>query len=44
MTQYKDDHTHPVISPLQRMDNVMAEWISKQKLYQSHVAGYSCVI
>lgn len=39
MTQYKDEHTHPVISPPQRMDNVMAEWISRHGLRQSHVAG-----
>ena len=38
MTRYKDDHQFPVISPPQLMDNVMAEWISKQALHQLHVA------
>ncbi|KAI8916348.1 2,3-bisphosphoglycerate-independent phosphoglycerate mutase [Gorgonomyces haynaldii] len=38
MTQYKSEFPFPVVFPPQVMDNVLAEWIAKQKLRQMHVA------
>ncbi|EMR08329.1 2,3-bisphosphoglycerate-independent phosphoglycerate mutase [Pneumocystis murina B123] len=38
MTQYKVDYPFPVAFPPQKMDNVLAEWLSKKGILQSHVA------
>lgn len=38
MTQYKTDYTFPIAFPPQHMGNVLAEWLSKKGLKQSHVA------
>ena len=38
MTQYKTDFTFPIAFKPQKMDNVLAEWLSKQKVKQCHVA------
>lgn len=38
MTQYKSDFPFPVAFAPQRMGNVLAEWLSKQKVKQSHIA------
>ena len=38
MTQYKEEFPFSVISPPQKMDNVLAEWLSKQGSTQCHVA------
>ena len=38
MTTYKTDYTFPVAFQPQRMGNVLAEWLGKQKVKQCHVA------
>ncbi|KAL1975588.1 hypothetical protein VTN31DRAFT_3980 [Thermomyces dupontii] len=38
MTQYKTDYTFPIAFPPQHMGNVLAEWLSKKGLKQSHIA------
>jgi len=38
MTQYKSDYPFPLAFPPQTMDNVLAEWLSKHKIPQVHVA------
>jgi len=38
MTQYKSDFPFPVAFPPQTMDNVLAEWLSKNDIPQVHVA------
>jgi 2,3-bisphosphoglycerate-independent phosphoglycerate mutase len=38
MTRYKTDYPFPIAFEPQVMDDVMAEWISKQGLKQCHVA------
>jgi 2,3-bisphosphoglycerate-independent phosphoglycerate mutase len=38
MTQYKGDFPFKVIFPPQTMDNVLAEWLGKQNVPQSHIA------
>ncbi|CAG8699852.1 7275_t:CDS:2, partial [Racocetra persica] len=38
MTKYKTEFPFPVTFPPQTMDNVMAEWLAKQKIPQCHVA------
>ena len=38
MTQYKGDFPFPLIFPPQSMDNVLADWLGKQKVPQSHIA------
>ncbi|KAL1967588.1 hypothetical protein VTN77DRAFT_3103 [Rasamsonia byssochlamydoides] len=38
MTQYKTDYPFPVAFPPQHMGNVLAEWLSKKGVKQSHVA------
>lgn len=38
MTQYKTDYPFPIAFPPQHMGNVLAEWLSKKGLKQSHVA------
>lgn len=39
MTKYKSEFSFPVAFPSQVMDNVMAEWLAKDKIPQCHVAG-----
>eukprot|EP00002_Diphylleia_rotans_P019019 TRINITY_DN367_c0_g2_i1.p1 TRINITY_DN367_c0_g2~~TRINITY_DN367_c0_g2_i1.p1 ORF type:complete len:515 (+),score=117.88 TRINITY_DN367_c0_g2_i1:53-1597(+) len=38
MTQYKKDFPLPIIFPKPTMDNVLAEWLSKQNVRQFHTA------
>ncbi|KAF9404826.1 hypothetical protein BGZ76_006782, partial [Entomortierella beljakovae] len=38
MTQYKGDFPFPVAFPAQSMTNVLAEWLAKKKVPQSHIA------
>jgi 2,3-bisphosphoglycerate-independent phosphoglycerate mutase len=38
MTQYNTKYTFPVAFSPQRMDDVLAEWLSKQGISQCHVA------
>ena len=38
MTRYSHDFDFPVISPPQRLDNVLTEWLSKYNCRQYHVA------
>jgi 2,3-bisphosphoglycerate-independent phosphoglycerate mutase len=38
MTQYKGDFPFDMIFPPQTMDNVLAEWLGKQNISQSHIA------
>ncbi|KKY23183.1 putative phosphoglyceratebisphosphoglycerate-independent [Phaeomoniella chlamydospora] len=38
MTQYKTDYTFPIAFSPQRMDDVLAEWLGKKGVKQSHVA------
>ena len=38
MTQYKTDYTFPIAFEPQRMGNVLAEWLGKQKTKQCHIA------
>ncbi|KAF1351796.1 BPG-independent [Delphinella strobiligena] len=38
MTRYKTDYTFPVAFAPQVMDNVLAEWLAKQRVKQCHVA------
>lgn len=38
MTRYKTDFTFPVAFAPQVMDNVLAEWLSKQGVHQCHIA------
>ncbi|KAF8472101.1 2,3-bisphosphoglycerate-independent phosphoglycerate mutase [Kalaharituber pfeilii] len=38
MTQYKIEYPFPIAFPPQRMDDVLAEWLSEQGLKQCHVA------
>ncbi|KAK5108649.1 hypothetical protein LTR62_008140 [Meristemomyces frigidus] len=38
MTRYKTDFTFPIAFAPQVMDNVLADWLSKQGLKQSHIA------
>lgn len=38
MTRYKTDYPFPVAFPPQRMGDVLAEWLSKKKIPQCHVA------
>jgi len=38
MTRYKTDYTFPIAFAPQVMDNVLAEWLSKQGIHQCHVA------
>ncbi|KAG4300851.1 hypothetical protein PCK1_002928 [Pneumocystis canis] len=39
MTQYKAEYPFPIAFSPQIMTNVLAEWLSKQDILQSHVAG-----
>lgn len=39
MTQYKAKFAFPVLFPQKRLDNVLAEWLSKQNAHQMHIAG-----
>ena len=39
MTKYKTEFPFPVAFPPQTMDNVLAEWLAKNKIPQCHVAG-----
>ena len=41
MTQYKADYPFNVIFPAQKMDNVLAEWLSHHNIPQIHIAGTS---
>lgn len=38
MTQYNDAFNIPVLSPPQKLDNVLAEWLSKSFVPQCHIA------
>lgn len=38
MTRYKTDFTFPIAFAPQVMDNVLAEWLSKQNVQQCHIA------
>ncbi|EMD00313.1 hypothetical protein BAUCODRAFT_372880 [Baudoinia panamericana UAMH 10762] len=38
MTRYKTDYTFPIAFAPQVMDNVLADWLAKQSLKQSHIA------
>ncbi|EPZ36286.1 hypothetical protein ROZALSC1DRAFT_27880 [Rozella allomycis CSF55] len=38
MTQYKADYPFPLLFPPQTMDNVLAEWLSKNNILQFHCA------
>eukprot|EP00842_Homolaphlyctis_polyrhiza_P002767 jgi/Hompol1/3491/HPOL_003260-RA len=38
MTQYKGEYPFPLIFPPQTMENVLAEWLAKLAIPQSHVA------
>jgi 2,3-bisphosphoglycerate-independent phosphoglycerate mutase len=38
MTQYKGDYPFPVLFEQQKMTNVLAEWLSHQKIKQCHIA------
>lgn len=38
MTRYKTDYEFSIAFPPQVMDNVLAEWLSKQKVKQCHIA------
>ncbi|KAJ3290769.1 2,3-bisphosphoglycerate-independent phosphoglycerate mutase [Borealophlyctis nickersoniae] len=38
MTKYKSDFPFPVIFPPQTMDNVLADWLGKLNVPQSHIA------
>ena len=38
MTRYKTDYTFPVAFAPQKMDDVLAEWLSKKGCKQCHVA------
>ena len=38
MTRYKTDFTFPIAFPPQHMGNVLAEWLSKKKIKQCHIA------
>ena len=38
MTRYKSDYPFKVLFPAQSMDNVLAEWLGKQKVLQAHCA------
>jgi 2,3-bisphosphoglycerate-independent phosphoglycerate mutase len=38
MTRYKTDYTFPVAFPPQVMSNVLAEWLAKKQIKQSHIA------
>jgi len=38
MTQYNSTFKTPIIFPQQKMDNVLAEWLSKKKFLQYHTA------
>ena len=38
MTQYKGEYPFNVAFPPQRMDDVLAEWVSKQNVKQCHIA------
>lgn len=39
MTQYKADYPFQVVFGAQKMDNVLAEWLSQKKIPQIHIAG-----
>jgi len=39
MSSYKSTFPFPVAFPPQKMDNVLAEWLAKQDVLQSHIAG-----
>lgn len=39
MSRYKTDFPFSVAFPPQAMTNVLAEWLSKQGVRQSHIAG-----
>jgi len=41
MSSYKSTFPFLVAFPPQKMDNVLAEWLAKQDVSQSHVAGNS---
>ena len=43
MTQYRAEHGHPVISPPQPLNNVLAEWLSRHGFGQAHIAGIYAV-
>lgn len=43
MSNYKSGFPFKVAFPPQKMDNVLAEWLAKQGLTQSHIAGESYV-
>lgn len=38
MTEYKKEFPFPVLFPQQSLDNVLAEWLSKQHAAQFHAA------
>jgi 2,3-bisphosphoglycerate-independent phosphoglycerate mutase len=38
-TKYKSDYPFSVAFPPQTMDDVLAEWLAKQKIPQCHIAG-----
>lgn len=38
MTQYNASFPFPLLYPPQSMDNVLAEWLSKHKVPQCHIA------
>jgi 2,3-bisphosphoglycerate-independent phosphoglycerate mutase len=39
MSSYKVGFPFKIAFPPQKMDNVLAEWLAKQGLTQSHIAG-----
>jgi bisphosphoglycerate-independent phosphoglycerate mutase (AlkP superfamily) len=39
MSRYNPEWTFPVAFPPQAMTNVLSEWVAKQGLKQSHIAG-----
>jgi len=41
MSSYKSTFPFPAAFPPQKMDNVLAEWLAKQGVRQSHIAGNS---
>lgn len=43
MSRYNPAWTLPVAFPPVSMDNVLAEWLSKQGVKQNHIAG-ACII
>ena len=41
MSRYNPEWKFPVAFPPQAMTNVLSEWVAKQGLKQSHIAGLS---